>query len=168
MLVSELSADRRILLIGQAPGPNTDPGEPLPLEPRSSTAGRLCMFIGVHPNQFRGQVQRVNLLQYHPGRRRHHDRFPEREGRVAAQAMMPLLSGRAVVLLGRKVAKAFGAENAPFHEWLVPSWCSYFAVAPHPSGRNHWYNDEGNRRECREFWQEALGDQKLLRRLLRA
>lgn len=151
--------DKRLLLIGQAPGPNTDPAEPLPTEPKTGTLGRLCHFIDIDPEEFVAFVQRVNLLQYHPGRWRRDDVFPRREARIAARAVLPLIQGRNVVMLGRNVSQAFGVpELMPFHKWVDCDHLGvFFSVVPHPSGRNHWYNSPTRREECREFWSRCLG-----------
>ena len=76
------------------------------------------------------------------------------EARVCAEMMLSELRGRRVVLLGSGVARAFGLRCAP----LV--WCvlgpAEFAVLPHPSGVNLWWNKEENRRSARAFFSDLL------------
>lgn len=150
------------LLIGQAPGPNTDPDYPLFPAPRTSAGGRLCELIGLSRGEYLSLFDRCNLLPYFPGRTQaRDDSFPMAPARLAAQVMRPLLRGRRVVIVGRKVADAF---DLPKVDWFEPiqlrcgprhaaTGCSGLAdviVIPHPSGRNHWYNTELNRARARQ------------------
>jgi hypothetical protein len=48
------------------------------------------------------------------------------------------------VLLGRRVAAAFGLASAPYLEWTEARGRTW-VVMPHPSGVNRWWNDEENR-----------------------
>lgn len=151
----------RPLLIGQAPGPNTDPELPLFPVPRTSAGGRLQQMMGITRGEYLTRFERINLLYGFPGKDGSgEDKFPARMARAAAQTVKPLLAGRTVVLVGRNVAEAFQLE-ADFFEWV--DWpvrrrfyretgLSRAVVIPHPSGRNHWYNDPLNRELAREFW----------------
>jgi len=156
----------RPLLVGQAPGPNTDPTLPLFPVPRTSAGGRLQELMGLTRGEYLKTFERVNLLYEFPGRHKRDDKFPMMLAWPAAQAMRPLLAGRTVVLVGRNVASAFELE-AEFHEWVewpVRRPCllsrdpgtARVAVIPHPSGRNHWYNDPANREAARSFWEALL------------
>lgn len=151
------------LLVGQAPGPNTDPDLPLFPVPSTSAGGRLVKVMGIARADYFKCFDRVNLLPYFPGRTRvRDDSFPMAPAKLAARVMRPLLANRTVILVGRNVADAFELD-IPFHEWRdVPmrrreplkrqTGLSQLAVIPHPSGRNHWYNHEANRLESRAFW----------------
>lgn len=153
------------LLIGQAPGPNTDSDLPLYPVPAQSTGGRLAKLAGMSRREYLKSFERINLLRDFPGRTGRDDKFPIGKARVAARAIEPLLAGRAVVLVGRNVARAFGLEELEWHTWsefpvrrFLPVSqrivIAQVAVVPHPSGRNHWYNRSENRRIAREFWEE--------------
>jgi hypothetical protein len=100
---------------------------------------------------------RVNLLYEHPGKYPggSEDKFPRTLGRAAAQAMRPWLFGREVLLVGRDVARAFDVpDDHPWMEWReMPTWRIRYACIPHPSGRNHWYNEAGNIKAVSEFLQ---------------
>lgn len=152
------------LLIGQAPGPNTDPELPLYPIPRTSAGGRLRELTGLTRGEYLRYFDRINLLPYFPGRVGHDDSFPMTPAKLAARVIRPLLTGRIVILVGRKVADAFKID-LPFHEWAelrtqrpnILTRCrgtARFAIVPHPSGRNHWYNRDDNRRLAHCFWQE--------------
>lgn len=152
----------RPLLIGQAPGPNTDPEYPLYPAPKTSAGGRLCDLMGITRGQYLKSFDRANLLPYFPGRTQaRDDSFPMAPARLAARVMRPLLRGRQVILVGRKVADAFGVPRVEWFEEFplhcgprhAATECSGLATAiviPHPSGRNHWYNSETNRELARQ------------------
>lgn len=143
---------RRVLLIGQAPGPNTDPELPLYPTSKTSTGGRLQELMGISREEYLDLFDRINLLNEFPGRHR-------RDAKIAAAAVRPLLHSRTVVLVGRNVAQSFGLD-ADFHDWM--EWplneCGMclVSVIPHPSGRNHWYNDKSNRLAARRFWRDTI------------
>ncbi len=146
----------RILIIGQAPVPNTDPAEPLWPEPASSSGGRLAAFAGLTPGEYLAKFDRINLLNEFQGRRwKRDDTGPIELGRVAASAIRPLLKGRRVILVGRNVSEAFGLD-VPFHTWVGVGGFNA-AVVPHPSGRSHWYRDSGNSSLSRQFWRQLSG-----------
>lgn len=144
----------RPLLIGQAPGPRTHKDLALFPEPRASAGGRLFEMTGLSVSEYMRTFDRVNVLYQHWGKAPAgtEDRFPAALGRAAAEGMRHFLAGREVLLVGRDVATAFGHEAAPWLEWRDDfEWSFRFAILPHPSGRNHWYSDEANRRDASRF-----------------
>lgn len=145
----------KVILIGQAPGPNTNPEAPLFPIPKSSTGGRLVELMGIHPSAYLKLFDRTNLLHEFPGRWKRDDKWPRREARIAAQAIRPLLKYRTAILVGRNVARAFDLEGLEFQKWeRIHS--ANIAVIPHPSGRNHWYRKPGNAEVAQEFWKKLL------------
>lgn len=152
------------LLIGQAPGPNTDPTLPLYPIPESSAGGRLKQFMGLSRGEYMTQFDRVNLLPGFPGKHKRDDKFPMTQAKFAAAVMRPHLAGRRVILVGRNVANAFRLEE----EFLV--WTTMkcrrreplkrcmglcdVAIVPHPSGRSRWYSDPVNLEMSQQFWAE--------------
>ena len=148
------------LLVGQAPGPSSDPDHPLAPLPRSSAGGRLAELTGLTPAEYMRTFDRTNLLHTFPGRgsRQRGDKLPTRDARIAAAAMKPLLGGRHVILVGRNVAEAFGypAQLLDFHQWFQDPKGFQVAVVPHTSGRNQWYKKEENLAAAREFWREVV------------
>jgi len=45
-------------------------------------------------------------------------------------------------------------DDHPWMEWReMPTWRIRYACIPHPSGRNHWYNEAGNIKAVSEFLQ---------------
>lgn len=135
---------------------------PLYPHPWSSSPGRLVRLMGISRERYLELFDRTNLLHQFPGRHARDDKFPQREARIAADAMRPLLSGRRVVLVGRAVMEAFQLR-LPYHTWTSVReghrsqpvvWD--VAVIPHTSGRNRWYNSEDNMTAARDFWRDAL------------
>ena len=134
------------MLIGQDPG-RQGTGEPL-----SGKAGRrLAALCGLDLDAYLARFQRVNLLPVFPGKAGKGDRFPLPPAREAARALLPTLEGRRVVLLGGRVAAAFGLHRAPLLVWM-PIQGTWVAVAPHPSGVSRWWNDPRNVRRAQRFW----------------
>jgi hypothetical protein len=113
---------------------NTDPDYALFTSPRGGAGHRLWSMVneitGIDCNQWLLRTQRVNLLT---------DTALPRDYRSAArrrgQFLAPLVRGRVVVLLGADVATAVGHDAEPF------VWSRSWISIPHPSGRNHYYND---------------------------
>ena len=62
---------------------------------------------------------------------------------------------RAVVMLGRQVARAFDPEYAKL-EYLDN--LGRFILFPHPSGINRWWNEPRNVRKAKRFLREIFVD----------
>jgi len=139
------------LIIGQAPGPNTDPAVPL----GGRCGDRLAEICGLELDAFHLLFERVNLLNRFPGKAAKGDLFPLDEARYLAGRL--LINGdlrdRTVVLLGENVARAFflppGTKTLA---WLPGLALERLAISPHPSGVNRWWNDSTNLRRARRFW----------------
>lgn len=111
----------------------------------------------------REDIEVVNLLQVYPGPSAtgQGDAFPRMAARASAESMLPKLTGRRVLFLGRGVAGAFGFARCP---WLVWRWhqrpsrggAFLWAAMPHPSGMGHFYNDPGNRAIAGSFLRRAM------------
>lgn len=156
----------RPLLIGEAPGPNTDPRAPLFPLPSRSSGGILQKMTGLNRGDYLRTFDRLNLFYRHPGTwessARGKDKWSQRDARIVAESLRPLLAGREVLLVGRRTAEAFGysRDRMDFFSWSrCEDYGVVFACIPHPSGRNHYYNDPGNRERARAFleaWVAAL------------
>lgn len=138
------------LLIGQAPGPATDPG--LPLSGRSGA--RLAVLCGMDLDEFLVAFDRKNLLPMFPGKSGvKGDAFPLPLARRRALALSRLFEGRTIVLLGGNVSVAFSVDPAPLLRWrrgLLGA--GRLATAPHPSGISLWWNDPANVRAAVRFF----------------
>jgi uracil-DNA glycosylase len=161
------------LLIGEAPGPNGDPGNP-PLDGRSAV--RLLECMGFQPKgrdaYAKGAVELgemfdVRNLLDRPIERPEGEKgceWPKEEAEAAANRLAVLVErGQRVVFLGKRVASAFPAVDARtwWHwnvlggEWSVAGIA--YVTIPHPSGIVRTWNDPVNRvRAGMVLWQ-ALG-----------
>lgn len=150
----------RPLFIGEAPSPSTSRFGSHPLV--GMTGARLAAWAGVSPAEFRRRCGCVNLF----------DRVPQRWDRRSAEDRAAWLwvelckphdgTGRelrgvdVVVLLGDKVADAFRCRSVrPFT--VSQTSGPAIAVMPHPSGLNHYWNDEANVRRAERFLRRLLG-----------
>jgi uracil-DNA glycosylase len=144
-----MAAQRRkpriIVIVGQAPGPRSDPGEPL----SGASGRRLAALCDVACADFLARFRRVNLLPRWPGAAGKGDLFPaERAHRAAFR--IDLGNADLVILLGFAVARAFGVRRGYFQRAEVRGIAA--VVAPHPSGISHWWNEPANVRRARRFW----------------
>lgn len=157
------AGDRRIVLIGQAPGPNTHPDLPLFPAPRNSGGGRLHRYTGLSLPDYLRLFQRINLIYSFPGYTGHDkDKFPMSAARPAAANLRPLLAGRRVILVGRAVAKAFGdarLQMEPSMTWMRAAagrGSMMVASVPHTSGRSLFWNQACNRAAALQFFSDAV------------
>lgn len=136
------------LIVGQAPGPNTDPAEPL-----SGPSGRrLAALCGMDLADFLGRFDRVNLVDRFPGKAGKGDKFPVNLGRRAALILSRDFAGRRVVLLGAHVARCFELKPITPPGAFVPMWGGAVTIFPHPSGISRWWNETENLRIANHFW----------------
>jgi uracil-DNA glycosylase len=150
----------RPLLIGEAPGRSTPPGWPA-FFGRDRSA-RVLWQLGFRVSRAAdrpGNVDAMNLIDFYPGAK-----WPTEHARTCAHGLMHSLQARSrVVLVGRQVARAFGAlESWDWFEWF---WLHAdheertgprFAIMPHPSGLNRWWNDPRHMRQARTFVDKLL------------
>lgn len=147
--------------VGEAPGPNSAIGF------RGHSLKRLVVLTGMLDLEARSRF--VNLLKKFPG-------YAGKKGRGGKGAKFPLDRARrwtsfvssclnaapkprVVVLLGRRVARAYHLEKQPFFEetkLLSHAW-PRVVVIPHPSGVNRFWNSVDN----------VLELQRAMRRLAR-
>jgi uracil-DNA glycosylase len=106
------------------------------------------------------RFDRVNLLQEWPGRDGKGSLLPGERAKEAAAALRLAYPQRPLVLMGARVAYAFGYERRHF-EWLrwFTAWDGRrIAVCPHPSGIVRWWNDPDNARAAQDFFDELDSD----------
>lgn len=135
------------------------------LGPRTRSGARLDRLL-------RGRgFDALNLLARSMGPA---DEWPAAAARERARELFrTVLAGREVVLLGRRVARAFAGMHpaldalhpAPYFSSAYPvvpddrgGWGACRAwIAPHPSGRSRWWNDPRNRDCAAAFFSRILG-----------
>jgi len=142
---------RRVVFVGEAPGRNTDPSDPL--NPGTASGQRLLKLTNRPAEEFTS-FRRVNLLPAYPG-----EGWDGGRARRTALKLMPSLHGCNIILLGRAVEGAFApqlAKSAGFQAaargklalvsaHLHAAADAMFLMIPHPSGKSQPYNDEGVR-----------------------
>lgn len=154
-------AHEAILLVGEAPSATSDPRRPL----EGRTGAKLAALAGMSMEAFGRRFALANLLHAYPGpgASGKGSAFPDEEARVAASQLRALLSvepaPRRIVLLGKRVARAFGERAEPLCAWRPARFGGRdveLAVVPHPSGVNKWYNSPENVALVERFLFEAL------------
>lgn len=131
----------RLVIVGIDPGRNSSG----PLDPDFPSGLKLASMMGVSADEFRDQTDRINL-------------YPAASISLvdpdAAANLLPILRGRRVLLLGRRVSTALGGNQ----DWMKWSVTGEFVSAsiPHPSGLSRWWNDPTNSSSAKEFLSNIL------------
>jgi len=131
------------LLVGELNPYGVAPAYALYPLPINAAGYRLQRILGLGMRDYLRKFDRVNLCS----RRWEMSVARARADRITAEQRQ---SGRAVILLGFKVCRAFGVEYVPFS-----ATCG-LRVLPHPSGRCRVWNQPGAERRARELLAEFL------------
>jgi uracil-DNA glycosylase len=122
------------VIIGEAPGRDSLRDTPS-FALMGSTGRNLCAIAGWDWDEYLRRTERVNLfVDPIVGK------WSPETARRAAHDLLPLFRGRRVIVLGRKVAAAFGLDSAGNYSWMDFAGGRVMLV-PHPSGRNRMWND---------------------------
>lgn len=143
---------KRLVIVGQAPGPNSG------RRPFDGLSGdRLARYMGLEDRrELRERVDLRNVLKTYPGPAGDKgDAFPARVAEEAARRLSARLRGRSVLLAGRNVARAFGVRSE-YLAWATHERGFDVVVIPHPSGVNKWWNDSRNRARFLRFSRRTL------------
>ena len=150
-----MTTDTRPLLIGMNNPLSSHPEGALYPRPPGCTGHRIFLML-------RSQIPEITEKQYLA-------RFDRRNvltgvwnlqrARAAAADIWPHMMGRRFALLGKDVTRAFGLHrgerDAPPLMWQELGYRdTHWALLPHPSGRNMWYNTPGNRDRAAQFLAE--------------
>jgi uracil-DNA glycosylase len=142
------------LIIGQAPARGRDEAPAF----TSASGARLAKLAGVGTTgaDLQEHFETINLNSRYGGKAGSGkgDKFDLAAAKQEAATIMLQLAesekSRVVLLMGRGVAKAFGADKHPYLEpwiWSHNTW----VVFPHPSGVNRWWNEEWNVRAAQNM-----------------
>lgn len=141
------------LIVGEAPSKKEFTERPI----EGRVGARLAACCGLPLDAFLTHFDRVNLLHVRQDTREKGFEFDAAAAAQVAHAMantfdsrFELYEGRTVLLLGKRVATAFGAHDRYFELQHVGTKANVY-VLPHPSGVNRWWNDEANQRRMVEF-----------------
>jgi len=144
--------DRRPVLLGMNNPVSSDPAHALYPHPPGCAGHRLWGML----NEAMPSGEQVSRSQY----LRAFDRrnlvagktWSQAEARAGAGELTRELRGRVVVVLGQQPRQALGLPLHLIHP-IVHEGVTWRQV-PHPSGRNHYYNDATNRRVVGELLAE--------------
>lgn len=143
----------RPLFVGEDFG-NSEPRYHRDLYALTGASGeRLAKLAGIPLLQFAIEFDRTNVVTLAEDWR---DRELVQAGvcRVVARA-----SGRRAVLLGSRVARAFGVDEIALFSGshvTIDGWRLDYVRMPHPSGRSHWWNDPEHVAQAREFMRSIV------------
>lgn len=144
---------QKIILIGQAPAVGDGPGVPFGGRPGKS----LALLMSVDYEKLGDYFERLDVFAAtvrKPGERG--DRFDFAAAREEIKNhQLPLIRGRLVVFLGKKVANVFGRAKMPPFVWETDQERGFtYALYPHPSGRDEFWNHPENVRAAKAFFAE--------------
>lgn len=114
--------------------------------PEGSSGHRLChLILQMTAEEYLEKFDRVNLCN---------GPWDIGEAKIAVQ----LLRNEKLILLGGKVARAFGILGRPVLTPLVLGFNPprRAMIVPHPSGLNHWYSDPANRESVKRAIEEFI------------
>jgi hypothetical protein len=146
----------RALLLGEDNPLSDAPEHALYPYPEGCSGHRLMKILGLPEDQYLA-LHRANLCS--------RESFSMKEARRRAVLLCtdPFAPWRVIVMLGRKVADAFGYERDFFTHGIEPrtaSWTTPITLVslPHPSGRVLLWNKPESRQRAREILREMVPD----------
>lgn len=135
----------RPLIVGELNPYGSDPAFALYPLPEHASGGRLCQLLNMSHGRYLALFDRVNLCE---------GKWEALKARDAARALRLDNAGRQMILLGRKVAGAFGFRDVPF--FSRPSTDGRFLLLPHPSGLCRVWNEPENQLRARELVADTI------------
>lgn len=143
-----------LVVVGELNPHGADPRYALYHEPENSAGGRLCRRImGLRVVSYHRYTRRFNLCT---------GAWSDTKAAVEAARLETEAAGATIVLLGRKVAEAFGVGAMPPYSRLlsrrVQDRETPLLLLPHPSGRNREWNDPASYQRARALLQSERPD----------
>ena len=136
-----------VTIVGEHNPYGADPRYALYPAPERSAGGRLCKVLGLSRPDYIARFRRRNLLT---GDRDGFRWSAPKAREAAAEILLELEAGDALVLLGARVCAAFYASFIPCEATVVVgrdrqgARCAFRALTvPHPSGRSRLWNERG-------------------------
>lgn len=138
----------KILLVGEHNPYGPDPRFALYPSPAGCAGERLCeKILGMSASAYLSEFDRVNLVTT--------PKWSAVTARIKANEIIVVGQRDRLVLLGAKVAAAFGLPSEPFQFHDRP-W-GRALVLPHPSGRCRAWNAAGAFERARDSFAAAFG-----------
>ena len=135
------------LIVGEAPGKNGNASKPI----EGRIGARLATCCGLSLAEFLTTFDRVNLLDVQPQDSGKGMTFNVKEAARVAQGLeQTFVPGQFVLLLGKRVASAFGLVNVTYFDWFALNHAKA-VIVPHPSGANRWWNVQENELQMIRF-----------------
>lgn len=132
-----------IVLIGERPrAPGDDPV-------LGHSGRRLAAILGLTLGEYAAEFERVHLVRDPSGP------WPHTSAQREAAKLVRRFQGRHALLLGNRVARAFGVEARDPFVWFDLDGLQA-ARYPHPSGLSRWWNDPANAQEAARWLRRAV------------
>jgi uracil-DNA glycosylase len=145
-----VSLATRPLLLGESPARDGDPIRPLALRP----AARIANLMGWETEDpYAALLERFDVANAIE-RREDAEPWDPARARARVRALLAERRPRVLICLGRRAAAAAG-HDGDWYEWRDRPGRSV-ALAPHPSGRNHAWNDPATAGRVRLLLEAAL------------
>ena len=141
------------LIVGEAPSKNQSPEQPI----EGRIGLRLAVCAGMTLPEFLTFFERVNLLHVRQDTAAHGFQFDEQAAALEAEKFRATFtSERIIILLGQRVAKAFGITPTDCYFVQHSIGAADVRVLPHPSGINRWWNSKENLDHATLFMQNIV------------
>jgi hypothetical protein len=132
-----LWATKRIVIVGMTNPLSRRPEHALFTRPEGCTGNRLWKMAtartGISEREWLQMTDRRNLCL---------GEWNRADARVSAREMLLEIENKTTILLGSEVALCFPSCGM-LAQWHRGRATRPWIHLPHPSGRNHWYNDRG-------------------------
>jgi uracil-DNA glycosylase len=143
---------REILILGDAPGPNTDPRDPLFPHTTTGAAAHLATLMGLDREAYIARTRRLNV---------NHDGNQPLSKAEASDRLVGILDrvspGSLIIMIGRAAAGRHNqTARLPWGEPIDFNG-SQLLVIPHTSGRNRYWNDPLNKQKISQILREEIG-----------
>lgn len=141
----------RPLLVGESNPYSSDPDDALLPYPSQSAGARLCRdILGMTREAYLAAFDRCNLVRG--------QKWSVPVARAEARRISVERRGGVCVLLGAKVAAAFGVPTSPFAVYDDPgASATRLVVLPHPSGLCRVWDEDGAMQRARDFVLPLVG-----------
>lgn len=135
------------VLVGEVNPYGVDPFFALYPLPEHASGGRLAKILGLTRGEYLRRFERVNLCVGH---------WSAKQARVAAELLDRASSASPLLLLGRRVARAFEYDAEFWTSYVPAGRLGRIYLIPHPSAMNRVWNDPRAVVRTRDFLAEFL------------